>query len=130
MDKHASVPIMTGPINPDEAEGPRVPGASSGHVLPPEDVVELIEPLPPVPGEDGHEESEASGIHSAPHFGADPCGISSAPTIRLSNVEYDPHWAMPRHLVTPMIVFNLGHFTRRLTNELIDVGIQLVLAIR
>ena len=54
MEKYASAPIMTGPIDPDEAEGPRVLGASSGHVLPLEDVVEFIEPLPPVQEGDGY----------------------------------------------------------------------------
>ena len=58
MERYATVPTMTGPIDPNEAEAPRVPGASSGHALPPEDVVEFIESLPPTPEEDGHEESE------------------------------------------------------------------------
>ena len=72
MERYAAVPTMTGPIDPDEAEAPCVPGASSRHALPPEDVVEFVESLPPIPEEDGHEEIEEMGVHTAPHFGTDP----------------------------------------------------------
>ena len=49
MEKYATLTIMTGPIDPNEAEGPCVLGASSGHALRAEVVVKLTEPPPPVP---------------------------------------------------------------------------------
>ena len=80
MEKYATVPTMTGPIDPTEAEGPRVIGAFFGHELPHEVVVELIEPLPLDPDDDMHYGSEASRILSALHFGANPSGAKSART--------------------------------------------------
>ena len=59
-------------IDPDEAEGPRVPGASSGHAPHPVREVVIADDIPRVDGGDDRGIQEDSGILPAPSTGAAP----------------------------------------------------------